>query len=64
MGVDFAIGGKGENLYGKFGEYSGLKLSETPTTTPKLIKITPPESTLPITKDGVFEEPPKVPPQK
>ena len=65
LGVGFASGGKGENLYGKvIGEYSGLKPSEKPTTTPKLIKITLPEPTLPITKDGVFEEPPKAPPQK
>ena len=63
-GVGFAVGGKGENLYGKVGEYSGLKPSEKPTTTPKLIKINPPEPTLPTTKDGVFEEPPKAPPQK
>ena len=63
-GVGFAIGGKGENLYDKVGEYSGLKPSEKPTTTPKLTKITPPKPTLPITKDGVFEEPPKAPPQK
>jgi hypothetical protein len=61
-GVGFVVGGKGENLYGKVGEYSGLKPSEKPTTTPKLIKITPPEPTLPTTKDGVFEEPPKAPP--
>ena len=51
-------------LYGKVREYSGLKPSEKPTTTPKLIKITPPEPTLPTTKDEVFEEPPKAPPQK
>ena len=63
-GVGFAVGGKGENIYGKVGEYSGLKPSEKSTTTPKLIKITPPEPTLPTTKDGVFEEPPKAPPQK
>ena len=64
-GVGFVVGGNGENLYGKvIGEYSGLKPSEKPTTTPKLIKITLPEPTLPITKDGVFEEPPKAPPHK
>ena len=63
-GVGFVVGGKGENLYGKVGEYSGLKPSEKPTTTPKLIKITPHEPNLPTTKDGVFEEPPKAPPQK
>ena len=63
-GVGFALGGMSENLYGKVGEYSGLKPSEKPATTHKLIKITPPEPTLPTTKDGVFEEPPKDPPQK
>ena len=61
-GVGFAVGGKGENLYGKVEEYSGLIPTKKPTTTPKLIKITPPEPTLPTTKDGVFEEPLKAPP--
>ena len=63
-GVGFAIGGKGENLYGKVGEFSGLSPSEKPSTTPKLIKFTPPEPSKPTVKDGVFEEPPKSPPQK
>ena len=62
LGVGFASGGKGENLYGKVGECSGLILSEKPSTTPKLIKITPPKPTEPTVKDGVFEEPPKAPP--
>ena len=60
-GVGFALGEKGENIYGKVGECSGLNPSEKPSITPKLIKITPPEPTLPTTKDGVFEEPPKAP---
>jgi hypothetical protein len=63
-GVGFALGEKSENLYGKVGEYSGLKPSEKPSTTPKLIKITPPKPSEPTVKDGVFEEPPKAPPQK
>ena len=63
-GVGFAIGGKGEHVYGKVGEHSGLNPSEKPTNTPKLIKIPPPESTKPMIKDGVFEEPPKAPPSK
>ena len=63
-GVGFAIGGKGENLYGKVGECSGLKPSEKPSTTPKFIKITTPKLTEPTVKDGVFEEPPKASPQK
>jgi hypothetical protein len=63
-GVDFALGGKGENVYGKVSEFSGLNLSEKPFTTPKLIKITPPKPTEPVVKDGVFEEPPKAPPRK
>ena len=50
-GVGFALGGKGENLYGKVGECSGLKPSEKPSTTPKLMKITPPKPTLPTIKD-------------
>jgi len=61
-GVGFAIGGKGENIYGKVGEFSGLSPSEKPSTTPKLIKFTPPEPSKPTVKDGVFEEPPKVSP--
>ena len=63
-GVGFAIGGKGENIYGKVGEYSGLNPSEKPSNTPKLIKITQPKPTEPTVKDGVLEEPPKAPPQK
>jgi hypothetical protein len=61
-GVDFALGGKGEHVYGKVGEFSGLSLSEKPPTTPKLIKITPSKPTKPTVKDGVFEEPPRAPP--
>jgi hypothetical protein len=63
-GVGFTLGGKGKNIYGKVGEYSGLNPSEKPSTTLKLIKITPPKPTEPTVKDGVFEEPPKAPPQK
>jgi hypothetical protein len=61
LGVGFALGRKGENIYGKVGECSGLNPSEKPSTTPKLIKITPPKPTV---KDRVFEEPPKAPSQK
>jgi hypothetical protein len=61
-GVAFALGGKGENIYGKVDEFSDLNQSEKPFTTPKLIKITPPKPTEPIVKDGVFEEPLKAPP--
>ena len=35
LGVGFALGGKGENLYGKVGEHSGLNPSEKPFTIPK-----------------------------
>jgi hypothetical protein len=63
-GVGFALGGKGEHVYGKVGEFSGLSPSEKPLTTPKLIKITPPKPIEPTIKDGVFEEPPRAPPQK
>jgi hypothetical protein len=63
-GVSFALGGKGENLYGNVGEHSGLNPSDKPSTTPKLIKITPPKPIVPTTKDGVFEEPPKAPHKK
>ena len=64
LGVGFALDEKSENIYGKVGEYSGLNPSEKPSTTPKLIKITPPKPTEPTVKDGLFEEPPKAPPQK
>jgi hypothetical protein len=60
-GVGFTLGGKGENIYGKVGECSGLNPSEKPSTTLKLVKITPPKPTV---KDGVFEEAPKAPLQK
>jgi hypothetical protein len=63
-GVGFALGGKGEHVYGKASEFSGLIPSDKPPTTPKLIKITPPKPTEPTVKDGVFEEPRRVPPQK
>ena len=56
-------GGKGENIYGKVAEYSGLNPSEKPSTTPMLIKITPPKPNEPVVKDGVFEEPPKLQPR-
>jgi hypothetical protein len=64
LGVGFALGGKGEHVYGKVGEFSGLSPSEKPSTTPKLIKINPPKPTEPTVKDEVFEEPPRAPPQK
>ena len=64
LGVGFALCEKGENIYGKVGECSGLNPSEKPSTTLKLIKITPPKPNEPIVKDGVFEESPKAPPQK
>jgi hypothetical protein len=63
-GVGFALGGKGEYVYGKVCEFSSLSPSEKPSTTSKLIKINPPKPTEPTMKDGVFEEPPKAPPKK
>jgi len=61
-GVGFALGGKGEHVYGKVGEFSGLSPGEKPSTNPKLIKINPPKPTEPTVKDGVLEEPPRAPP--
>jgi hypothetical protein len=61
LGVDFVLGGNGESIYGKVGDFSDLNPSEKPFTTPKLIKITPNKSTEPVVKDGVFEEPSKAP---
>jgi hypothetical protein len=63
-GVGFALGGKGEHIYGKVDEFSGLSPSEKLSTTPKLIKIDPPKPTEPTVKDGVFKEPQRAPPQK
>jgi hypothetical protein len=60
--VGFALGGKGEHVYGKISELSGLSPSEKPSTTPKLIKINSPKPTEPTMEDGVFEEPPRAPP--
>jgi hypothetical protein len=62
-GIGFALGGKDEHVYGKVGEFSGLNPSEKPSTTSKLIKINPPKPIEPTVKDGVFEEPPRAPPQ-
>jgi hypothetical protein len=62
LGVGFALGGKGEHVYGKVGEFSGLSRSEKPSTTLKLIKINSPKPTEPTMKDGVFEEPTRAPP--
>jgi hypothetical protein len=47
--------------FGKVGEWGGLKPSEKPSTTSKLIKSIPP---MPITqvRDGVIEEPVGAPP--
>jgi hypothetical protein len=61
-GVGFALGGKGEHVYGKVGEFSGLSPSEKSSTTPKLIKINPPKPTEHTVKDGVFEKLPRAPP--
>jgi ribosome-binding ATPase YchF (GTP1/OBG family) len=63
-GVGFALGGKGEHIYSKVGEFSGLSPSEKPSTNPKLIKINPPKPNESTVKDGVFEEPLRAPPQK
>jgi hypothetical protein len=63
-GVGFALGGMGKHVYGKVSEFSGLNPCEKPFTTPKLIKINPPNPTEPTVKDGVFEEPLRAPPQK
>jgi hypothetical protein len=62
--VGFALGGKGEHVYGKVGDFGGLSSSEKPSTTPKLIKINPPKLTEHTVKDVVFEEPLRAPPHK
>jgi hypothetical protein len=62
LGVGLALGGKGEHVYDKVGEFSGLRPSEKPSTTPKLIKINPPKPTEPTVKERVFEEPPRASP--
>jgi hypothetical protein len=63
-GLGFAIGGKGEVIYGKVGQGSGLSESEKNPIPPKLTKITPPKPTQPLVKDGVFQETPQAPPPK
>src|SRR5579859_5947014 len=63
-GLGFAIGGKGEVIYGKVGQGSGLSDSEKNPIPPKLTKITPPKPTQPLVKDGVVQETPKAPPSK
>jgi hypothetical protein len=49
--------------FGKVGEWSGLKPSDKPYATPKLIKITLPNPITPV-RDGVIEEPMRAPPRK
>src|SRR5579859_81565 len=63
-GLGFAIGGKGEVIYGKVGHGSGLSENEKNPIPPKLTKITPPKPTQPLVKDGVVQETPKAPPSK
>ena len=63
-GLGFAIGGKDESAFGKIGECSGMNPSEKPDTTTKSSKVAPPKPTECVTKDGVFVEPPRAPPQK
>lgn len=60
-GVGFAIDGVDfDKLYGKIGECGGFKHNEKPpsstNTKPTMSKLN--------TKDGVFIEPPKAPPQQ
>lgn len=62
-GLGFAAKDGSVARFGKVGECSGLTPSEKPSSTPKLIKITPPKPITPV-RDGVIEEPVRAPPQK
>ena len=63
LGLGFAVKDGNAACFGKVGEWSGLKPSEKPSATPKLIKITPHKLTTPV-RDGVIEELVRAPPQK
>jgi hypothetical protein len=62
-GIGFSFRSRSDTQLGKVGEWSGLKPSEKTSTTPKIIKITPPKSITPV-RDGVIEEPMRAPSQK
>jgi hypothetical protein len=62
-GLGFTAKDGSAACFGKVGEWSGLKPSEKPSTTPKLIKITPPNPIVPLRHD-VIEKPVRAPPQK
>jgi hypothetical protein len=59
--IGFPCRSGSDTQLGKVGEPSGLKLSEKPKNTPKLIKITIPKPIIPL-RDGVIEEPARAPP--
>jgi hypothetical protein len=54
-GLGFAAKDWSVAYFGKVGECSGLKPSEKPFATPKLIKITPSKPINPV-RDGVIKE--------
>jgi hypothetical protein len=60
-GLGFAAKDGSAACFGKVGEWSGWKPSEKPSSTPKLMKITPPKPTTNV-RDGVIEEPVRAPP--
>jgi hypothetical protein len=49
--IGFASRSRNNAQLGKVGEWSGLKPSEKPSATPKLIKIIPPKAITPV-RDG------------
>jgi hypothetical protein len=61
--LGFAVKDGTTACFGKVCECSGLKPSEKPSATPKLLKITPPKPTTHV-RDGVIEELVRAPPQK
>jgi hypothetical protein len=61
-GLGFAAKDGSVACFGKVGECSGLKPSEKPSATPKVIKLTPPKIVIPAVKNGVIEESMRAPP--
>jgi hypothetical protein len=60
-GLGFASKDGNVVCFGKVGEWRGLKPSEKPSSTPKLIKITR-HKPITLVRDCVIEEPVRAPP--
>jgi hypothetical protein len=60
--LGFASKDRSVTCFGKVGECSVLKPSEKPSTTSKLVKLTPPKTATPAVKNGLIEEHVRAPP--